>query len=101
MSDRCPYCKSALVSGTPDGTLDGTNPITWECGSLINTNIIIPAEECKKRLEKLLEIKPTPVNDYITALKKLDPLLPERVIVKEEKPTDEFTSVIKSKLGIL
>jgi hypothetical protein len=100
MSNRCPYCKSELTSGDIKGTVDGSNPITWECGSIIDSDVIKPTDLCKERMEKRLEIKPTPVTDYITALKNLDPLLPEKLSITKEKNTDNFKDLLKEKLGL-
>lgn len=87
MSDhhKCPFCKSILISGNVQGTLDGTNPITWDCGTNVKGNIVLPSDECKEKINKRIEIKKTDVSEYVSMMKAIDPLLPERVVVTKEK----------------
>jgi len=82
---KCPFCRSVLVSGTAEGTLDGTNSITWDCGTNVKGNVVLPSDECKERINKRLEIKQTNVSEYVSMMKAIDPLLPERVVVMKEK----------------
>lgn len=86
---KCPFCRSILKSGTAEGTLNGTDPVTWDCGTEIKGNVVLPSDECKERINKRIEIKNTDVSQYVSMMKAIDPLLPERVVIAKEK-TVEF-----------
>jgi hypothetical protein len=108
MNDKCPFCRSILIGGTIEGTLDTTNPIEWDCGTVLKSNIVLPSEECKERTNKRMEIKKTDVNEYVSMLNKIDPFLPVIKTNKVEKPlsfecNEEFKPKVKqlmNKLGI-
>lgn len=74
MNISCPFCNSEHKNGTIEGSLTETNPLTFECGSFFNFELITnQTEECKQKTEKRFEIKTRiSSNDYISGMKTLD-----------------------------
>jgi hypothetical protein len=74
MNISCIFCNSLYKNGTTEGSLTETNPLTFECGTYLDFELVSKqTEECKKKTEERFEIK-TKVNpcDYIMGMKSLD-----------------------------
>jgi hypothetical protein len=80
----CPFCRSILKSGTAEGTLNGNDPVTWECGTIIKGDVVLPSDECKERINKRIEIKNTDVSQYVSMMEAIDPLLPEKIKIEKK-----------------
>lgn len=82
MKNKCFFCLSEYISGHGEGSLNGTHPITFECGTYY-TEEIIQSEECKKRTEKRFEVKERiGVEEYVMGMKTIEEFIESNCVLE-------------------
>jgi hypothetical protein len=95
MTETCPFCGAKYTQGSWEGCHYMTDPITFECGTVMNDKGgYYQSEDCKKKQANV------DMTDYLMGLKELDDLIEGSPIIETKEPeeTDPFKKEVKSLL---
>lgn len=95
MSYNCEFCGAKYTQGSWEGSHYGTDPITFECGSIINDKgECHRTDDCKKKQANC------DMTDYLMGMKELDDILENSPVMemKEPEETDPFKKKTKELL---
>jgi hypothetical protein len=87
---NCVYCNAKYISGSGEGSMYDTDPITFECGSRYVEDKVIQTEECQKIMEERFQIKANmDVTEYIMGMKDLDSVLENSPVIEMPDPEEK------------
>jgi hypothetical protein len=91
----CEFCKAKYTQGSWEGSHYMTDPITFECGTVMDDkNEYYQSDDCKRKQANV------DMTDYLMGLKELDDILENSPVMemKEPEETNPFKKEVKDLL---